>query len=104
MEQHARTQVISGTGPDGVSPVLAQFASELGKALPPGMRDRLRPHAARMGGTAGDGLDEARRFGALDWLVRAWAPEWLGLGGLAAEARRLRDLPRIGSLASAEAA
>lgn len=90
--------------PACVSPVLRTFGINLNDVLPDGKRQQLVPFVPRMVGTAGDGLDEARAYLALDWLIRTYAPAWLDLAGLAAEAQALRDLRRIVDLVSAQAA
>jgi len=90
--------------PACVSPVLAAYGRSLNDALPDDSRQLLVPFVPLMPGTAGDGLDEARGYLALDWLIRVHAPAWLDLAGLADEARALRDLSRITDLAAAQAA
>ena len=90
--------------PACVSPVLAAYGRSLNDALPDDSRQLLVPFVPLMPGTAGDGLDEARGYLALDWLIRVHTPAWLDLAGLADEARALRDLSRITDLAAAQAA
>jgi len=90
--------------PACVSPVLRSFGVGLNDVLSDDRRQCLVPFVPRMVGTAGDGLDEARSYLALDWLVRTYAPAWLDLAGLSVEARALRDLRRIVDLVSAQAA
>jgi hypothetical protein len=72
-----------------VSPILGAFGRKLNDRLP---------------GTVGDGLDEARGYLALDWLVRTYTPAWLELAGLSVEAAELRALRRIVDLATAQEA
>ncbi len=64
----------------------------------------LKPLIPAMVGTRDDGLDEARGYLALDWLVRTYTPTWLDLAGLSAEAQELRGLRRIVDLAAAQEA
>src|SRR6516165_2280351 len=94
--------------PPGVSPVLHVYGLRLNDALPDDRRQELKrylPNGADvLAGTADDGLDETRAWMALDWLIRTYAPAWLDLAGLAAEASALRELPRITDDATAEAA
>jgi hypothetical protein len=81
--------------PSCVSPVLRALCVTLNDGLPYGPRQRLRPYLARTIGTAGDGLDGARAWMALDWLIGTYLPAWLGLIGLGAEAAVLADAPAV---------
>ncbi len=90
--------------PPCVSPVLRTFGVSLNDVLPDGRRQELKPLIPVLVGTAGDGLDEARSYMALDWLIRTYTPAWLDLAGLTAEAQSLRDLRRIVDMVAAEAA
>ncbi|HEY3773521.1 MAG TPA: hypothetical protein VGL69_11035 [Solirubrobacteraceae bacterium] len=81
--------------PACVSPVLRALCIALNDGLPDGPRQRLRPYLTRTIGTAGDGLDEERAWLAMDWLIRTYAPRWLALVSLDAEASRLADGPEI---------
>ena len=81
--------------PSCVSPVLRALCVTLNDGLPAQPRQRLRPYLARTIGTAGDGLDAARAWMALDWLIGTYAPAWLGLIGLGAEAAVLADAPPV---------
>ena len=81
--------------PDCVSPVLGAFLRRWNDDLDDEDRQKLKPFVLRVVGTAGDGQDEARGWLALDWLVRAHAPAWLGLAGFADEAGALRALPPL---------
>jgi hypothetical protein len=81
--------------PACVSPVLRALCIALNDGLPNGPRQRLRPYLTRTIGTAGDGLDEERAWMAMDWLIRTYAPRWLALASLEAEASRLADGPEI---------
>lgn len=96
--------------PADVSPVLHIYGIRLNDALSDDRRQELRRHLPQPGrpsplaGTYNDGLDEARSYVALDWLVRTYAPAWLDLAGLTTEAAALRDLSRIADLGAAQAA
>jgi hypothetical protein len=79
--------------PACVSPVLRAFCTSLNDSLDDGPRQRLRPYLTRTIGTADDGLDEARAWAAMDWLVRSFSPHWLAAAGLVPSARRLESLP-----------
>ena len=81
--------------PRCVSPVLRAFCMTLNDALADGPRQRLRPYLARTIGTAEDGLDDARSWIALDWLVRTYAPTWLAAARLDAPAQSLAALPAV---------
>jgi len=81
--------------PRCVSPVLRAFCTTLNDSLEDEPRQRLRPYLARTIGTADDGLDEARSWMALDWLVRTYAPTWLSAARLDQAARRLAALPPV---------
>jgi hypothetical protein len=76
--------------PGCVSPVLRAICIALNDGLEDGPRQRLRPYLARTIGTAGDGLDPARSWQALDWLIRSYTPTWLALAGLDGSAQTLR--------------
>ena len=90
--------------PRCVSPVLRAFCTMLNDALEDGPRQRLRPYLARTIGTAGDGLDEARSWIALDWLVRSYAPAWLAAAQLHRAAERLATLPSVVDVCDLQAA
>jgi hypothetical protein len=81
-----------GDEPACVSPVLRAFCTALNDSLEDGPRQRLRPYLARTIGTADDGLDEARSWLAMDWLIRVYTPTWLGLARLTDAADRLAAL------------
>jgi hypothetical protein len=87
-----------------VSPVLRAFCTALNDSLDEEPRQRLRPYLARTIGTAGDGLDEARSWMAMDWLIRTYAPTWLGIARLHGAERRLSELPAVVSAADLPAA
>ena len=84
-----------GDQPRCVSPVLRAFCTSLNDSLEDGPRQRLRPYLARTIGTTDDGLDQARSWMALDWLVRTYAPTWLTAAGLNDAAQRLATLPAL---------
>jgi len=84
--------------PACVSPVLAAYGRHLNDVLPDESRRLLIPFIPAMSHTAGDGLDKARGYLALDWLIRVYTPAWLDLAGLSAEAGQLRGLHRINDL------
>ena len=90
--------------PKCVSPVLRGFGISLNDQWDDVQRQTLRPFIPRLPGTAGDGLDEARSYLALDWLVRTYTPAWLDLAGLTEAAAELRALRRIADMAAAETA
>src|ERR1700733_15836705 len=74
--------------PACVSPVLRAFCTTLNDNLEDGPRQRLRPYLTRTIGTADDGLDEARSWQAMDWLIRVYSPTWLELAGRSEVAQR----------------
>ena len=84
--------------PACVSPVVAAYGRHLNDVLPDESRRLLIPFIPAMSHTAGDGLDKARGYLALDWLIRVYTPAWLDLAGLSAEAGQLRGLHRINDL------
>ncbi len=81
--------------PACVSPVLRALCISLNDGLPDGPRQRLRPYLTRTIGTAGDGLDDHRAWLAMDWLIRTYAPRWLSLVSLDADAALLAGGPEI---------
>jgi hypothetical protein len=90
--------------PACVSPVLRAFCTALNDGLSDAPRQRLRPYLARTIGTADDGLDEARSWMAMDWLIRVYTPAWLGLARLTDAAGRLTSLPPVVDVADLQAA
>jgi hypothetical protein len=94
--------------PQCVSPVLAAYGRELNDILPDAMRQQLVPLVPQLIGTTDDGLDEARSYLALDWLIRTYLPTWMRLvpaltahaGLIAAHGpvRTLDDAAAIGTL------
>lgn len=89
--------------PQSVSPGLRDFVISWNDALDGETRQRLRPYISRMLGTARDGQDVARRYVALDWLVKEYAPAFLA-AGLMEEAEMLRGLAAIEDLESCRVA
>jgi len=81
--------------PRCVSQVLRAYCTSLNDSLDDGPRQLLRPYLARTIGTADDGLDEERSWIALDWLIRTYAPTWLGAAGLTKAAHELADLTPV---------
>jgi hypothetical protein len=90
--------------PACVSPVLRAFCTALNDSLENGPRQKLRPHLARTIGTADDGYDETRSWLAMDWLIRTYAPMWLGAADLDAPALELTNLPEVTTSAALQAA
>jgi hypothetical protein len=87
-----------------VSPVLRAFRTALIDGLDDGPRQRLRPYLARTIGTANNGLDEARSWMAIAWLIRVYTPAWLGLARLTDAAERLTSLPPVVDVADLQSA
>ena len=88
--------------PACVSPVLAAYGRSLNDALGDDSRRLLIPFISVLSRTAGDGLDEARGYLALDWIIRVYTPAWLDVAGLTREARALRDLRCISDMAAVQ--
>jgi hypothetical protein len=84
-----------GDQPACVSPVLRAFCVSLNDSLPDVSRQRLRRYLARTIGTADDGLDAARSWMAMDWLIRAYTPTWLAVAGLNEPADELAALQSV---------
>ena len=93
-----------GDHPVCVSPVLATFGRSWNDALPDDRRHILKEFIPLLPGTAGDGLDLARSYLALDWLVRVHAPAWLDLAELGGHAAALRGVARLDGPGPAAAA
>ena len=87
-----------------VSPVLGTFLRLWNDQLDEITRQKLKPYAARVVGTAGDGHDEWRGWICVDWLARTNLPMWLDLAGLDKHATAVRSLAEIIDGASADAA
>ena len=82
--------------PACVSPAIGAFLRSWGDNLDDATRQRLKPFAARVIGTATGEADELTRgWLATDWLVRTFAPAWLDLAGLGGHAAALRALPEL---------
>jgi hypothetical protein len=81
--------------PQCVSPVLRALCISLNDGLEDEPRQRLRPYLSRTIGTAGDGLDPARAWMAMDWLIRVYTPAWLALAELPEPAAALRSLSPV---------
>jgi hypothetical protein len=81
--------------PTCVSVVVRAFCTTFNDSLQDTPRQRLRPYLGRTIGTAGDGLDVARSWMAMDWLVRDYTPTWLRLAGLEASARASAEAPAV---------
>ena len=81
--------------PTCVSPVLRAYCTSLNDSLDDGPRQLLRPFLARTIGTADDGLDEARSWMALDWLIRTYVPTWLAAAGRDTPAFELAELTPV---------
>jgi hypothetical protein len=81
--------------PGCVSPVLRALCIALNDGLDDAPRQRLRPYLTRTIGTAGDGLDPARAWMAMDWLIRTYTPAWLRLARLPAPATELASLAPV---------
>jgi hypothetical protein len=90
--------------PACVSPVLRAFCVAFNDWLPKTARQRLRPYLTRTIGTVDDGLDEARAWMAMDWLIRVHTPAWLDLADMNEAAWRLVSLPPILDAASLDGA
>jgi len=87
-----------------VSPVVGAFLRLWNDQLDATTRQKLKPYAARVVGTAGDGHDEWRGWLCVDWLARTNLPMWLDLAGFDKHATAVRSLAEIVDDASAEAA
>jgi hypothetical protein len=89
----------------GVSPVLSEFGRVLGDGLPAAMRNQYESLMASLPGTADVGVDERRRYMALDWLIRYWLPTWLAVlpNGRAGATSLRQHAPIIDSSAAEQA-
>lgn len=82
--------------PECVSPVLGAFLRAWNDGLDARTRQKLKPYATKVIGTAGDHkADERRAWMATDWFVRTCAPAFLRLAQLDAEADTLASLPEL---------
>ena len=86
--------------PACVDPFLAEYGRSLNDRLPDEERQLLKPFIARMAGTAGDGLGQARLNLAVDWNARVGMPRLLDAAGLHEHAEGLRALPPVVDRAS----
>ena len=68
--------------PQCVSPVLRAYGMRLNDSLPDDQRQALKQFVPALIGTAGDGLDQARRDLAQRTVMTEWLPQWLRLAGL----------------------
>jgi hypothetical protein len=82
--------------PRCVSPAIGDLLRTWNDALDDDTRQLLKPLIPLVIGTRTTAADETRRaWLATDWLVRIFAPAWLDLAGLAADAAALRALPDL---------
>jgi hypothetical protein len=81
--------------PACVSTVLRAFCTAVNDILDDDTRQKLRPYLTRTIGTADDGLDDARSWMAMDWLIRTYTSTWIDAARLDAPARELANLPEI---------
>lgn len=84
----------------GACPVIAAFLEAWAESMPDDQsRHWLQPLAPVVRDSRSSAASQAaRRMLAIDWLVRDYAPIWLGAGGnsqLAGYARSLRNLPML---------
>ena len=91
-----------GDHPACVSPVLGAFLRSWNDTLDNATRQQLKPYAARVIATAGDGRDDERAWMATDWLCRVCAPAFLDLAGLTEDAAAFRALAPLRDSASAK--
>ena len=90
--------------PACASPVLGAFLRSWNDALDDETRQKLKPYAAKVIGTAGDGKDEQRAWMAVDWMSRTYLPVWLDLAGLSGHAAAVRAVIAITDPISANSA
>jgi hypothetical protein len=82
--------------PECVSTVLGAFGRAWNDALNDEDRQKLKPYAARLIGTASTPeVELARSWMACDWLVRTFTPSWLRRAGLDDDAAALEALPKL---------
>ena len=87
-----------------VSRVLGAFLRSWNDSLDDATRQKLKPYAARVVGTANDGHDEWRAWLCVDWLARTQLPVWLDLAELQEHAAAVRALIAISTPESASLA
>lgn len=91
--------------PRCVCPVLAAFGRRWNDTLNDEDRQMLLPYIPRLVGTRSTPEVEARRIWMLtDWLAREFAPGWLRLSGLTAQAETLEGLAPLVDTQTAKAA
>ena len=90
--------------PACVSPILGAFLRSWNDSLDDDTRQKLKPYAAKVIGTAGDGKDEQRAWMAVDWMSRTYLPVWLDLAGLSGHAAAVRAVIAITDPISANSA
>lgn len=76
----------------GISPILWHLRKKLLPRVDGQLGDYIRDLDGRLSGTASDGLDAARSYRFLDWLLREYLAEWLDLAGQAALAARVTSV------------
>jgi hypothetical protein len=81
--------------PKCVSPYLRQFGIRLNDRVTDEQRQDLVRFVPLVVGTAGDGLDDQRRWLAADHVTRVTVPMWLDIAGLTDHSATLRALPAI---------
>ncbi len=84
-----------GDAPKCVSPYLRSFGITLNDRATDHRRQDLRQFIPLVVGTAGDGLDDVRRWLAVDHVTHITTPRWLDAAGLHQHADALRALPPI---------
>jgi len=84
--------------PKCVSRYLRSFGITLNDRASDARRQDLVQFIPLVVGTAGDGLDEKRRYLAADHVARVVCPKWLDRAGLSGEADALRSLTPITDL------
>jgi hypothetical protein len=87
-----------------VSPYLRSFGMRLNDRASDEQRQDLKRFVPLVVGTAGDGLDEKRRWLGADYAIRTAAPKWLERASLTDHAQQLRTLVPITDAASYDAA
>jgi hypothetical protein len=94
-----------GDHPECVCPVIAAFGRAWNDSLSNERRSMLKPYAVKIIGTKATAATEKKRsYLAIDWYVRTFTATWLELGNHHEEAKQVRGLSPIRSLATLEAA